>query len=56
MNEGWYGKPYSHKNTFLRDKLFAQMVDVAVVFQADKKTDNIIKQFHKLNKKIVVIG
>ena len=56
MNEGWYGKPYSHKNVFLRDKLFAQMVDVAVVFEADKKTENIIKQFHKLKKKIVVIG
>lgn len=56
MNESWYGKAYTHKNVFLRDKIFSEMVDVAVVFEVDKKTENIIKQFHKLKKKIVVIG
>jgi hypothetical protein len=56
MGESWHGKPYTHKNAFLRDKIFSEMVDVAVVFEVDKKTENIIKQFHKLKKKIVVIG
>jgi len=56
MSESWHGKVYSPKNRFIRDKVFSNYVDVCVVFEQDNKTDNIIKQLHKLKKKIVVIG
>ena len=55
MNEGWHGKQYSPKNRFIRDKVFMGYVDVCAVFGQDQKTDDIIKQLHKLKKKIVVI-
>jgi len=47
MNESWYSKPYTHKNVFLRDKIFSEMVDVAVVFEADKKTEIRIQNLRK---------
>jgi len=55
MAESWYNRPYSNKGMFLRNKIFSDYVSMCIVFQADKKTDTIIKEFAKSKKKIVVI-
>jgi len=55
MPESWYGKPYTNMQMFLRNSIYADYVDVCIVFGADKKTDSIIARLGKLNKKIVVL-
>jgi hypothetical protein len=55
MPESWYGKPYTNKQMFLRNSIYADYIDVCIVFGADKKTDSIIARLGKLNKKIVVL-
>ena len=55
MAEGWYSRPYSNRGMFLRNKIFSDYVSMCIIFQADKKTETIIKEFAKSKKKIVVI-
>lgn len=55
MPESWYGKPYSNRYMFLRNSIYADYVDVCVVFGNDKKTESIIARMGKLNKKIVIL-
>ena len=60
MHESFYGKPYAHKNVFLRDKIFASSVDMCVVFDAnnpmDRKCTNVIKELKKIKRNVVVVG
>lgn len=55
MPESWYGKPYSNRYMFLRNNIYADYVDMCIVFGSDKKTESIIARMGKLNKKIVVL-
>ena len=55
MVEGWYNRPYTNKGMFMRNKIFSDYVGMCIVFQADKKTESILKEFAKSKKKIVVI-
>jgi len=60
MQESFYGKPYAHKNVFLRDKIFASSVDMCVVFDTnnpmDRKCTNVIKELKKIKRNVVVVG
>lgn len=59
MQESFYDKQYAPKNIFLRDKIFAQSIDMCVVFDdgavLDKKCENIIKEINKKKRKVVII-
>jgi hypothetical protein len=55
MSEGWYNRPYNNRGVFMRNKIFSDYVEMCIVFQADKKTDSILKEFARSKKKIVVI-
>jgi hypothetical protein len=60
MPETYYGKPYMKRNVFQRDKIFATYVDMCIVFDKSNpvgiKATNIIKEFKKLKKNLVVIA
>ncbi len=55
MPDSWYNKQYSNRHMFLRNSIYADYVDMSVVFGSDKKTNSIITRMGKLNKKIVVL-
>lgn len=59
MQESFYDKQYAPKNIFLRDKIFAQSIDMCVIFDdgivLDKKCENIIKEINKKKRKVVII-
>jgi len=60
MNEGFYGKTYSPKNFFHRNKLLAKSSDYIIAFitEGEKSAGSLhtIKEAHKLNKKIVIVS
>lgn len=60
MPEAYYGKPYEKRSVFARDKIFATYVDMCVVFDKQSpvgfKTANIIKEFKRAKKNLVVIA
>ena len=60
MNEGFYGKTYSPKNFFHRNKLLAKSSDYIIAFitEGEKSSGTLhtIKEAHKLNKKIVIVS
>jgi predicted Rossmann fold nucleotide-binding protein DprA/Smf involved in DNA uptake len=59
-NEAYYGKKYSPRHFFHRNKLLAKYVDYVIAFIPrgieSRGTLHTIKEAHKLNKKIVVIS
>lgn len=60
MPESFYGKPYAPRNTFVRDKIYATYVDMGVLFDIQnpvgRKCANLLKEFNKLKKNVVVIS
>lgn len=60
MNEAFYGKPYTPKNFFHRNKLLAKASDYIIAFipegQKSPGTLHTIREAHKLNKKIVIVS
>jgi hypothetical protein len=59
LPEAFYNRPYTNKNIFVRDKIYASSVDMCVVFDngnpLDKKSINIMKEFKKQNRKVILI-
>ena len=55
MSEGWYNRPYTNRGVFMRNKIYSDYINMCIIFQADKKTESIMKEFAKSKKKIVVI-
>jgi len=60
MNEAFYGKTYSPKNFFHRNKLLAKSSDYIIAFitEGEKSPGSLhtIREAHKLNKKIVIVS
>lgn len=60
MSEAYYEKPYSHKNMFLRNKIYCQYIDKCILFddsnEADKKVKVLIKELAKTQKKAIILG
>lgn len=59
MSPSFYDRPYTNRNRFVRDKIFAKDIEACVIFNdspsLDLKCSNIIRELNKLNHKIVVI-
>ena len=60
MPEAFYDKPYSPKNFYLRNKVFATYVDSCVVFDDCNGTDvgmtRVISLMDKLKKQVVIVN
>jgi len=60
MAEGFYNKPYSPKNFYLRNKVFAIHVDSCVIFDDSNGTDvamqRVISHMDKLKKRVVILN
>jgi len=60
MSESFHDKPYSPKNFYLRNKVFASIVESCVVFDDKVGTDSnlsrIITQLNRAHKKVVTIN
>ena len=59
MRENWYGKKYSPKNFYVRNKILAKSVDRLIAFVEDgdnaKGTANTVNYAVEFNKKVIVI-
>ena len=59
MRENWYGKKYSPKNFYVRNKIFAKSVDRLIAFVENgdnaKGTANTVNYAVEFNKKVIVI-
>ena len=59
MREDWYGKKYSPKNFYVRNKILAKSIDRLIAFVPDgdnaKGTVNTVNYAVEFNKKVVVI-
>lgn len=60
LNENYYGKQYSPKHFFIRNKMLAKYCDIVIGFIPNGiKSDgtiNTITEAKKLNKKVVIIS
>ena len=60
LSENYYGKKYSPKNFFHRNKMIAAYSDYIIAFipkdAISKGTENTIKETKKLNKRVVIIS
>ena len=60
LNENYYGKAYSPKHFFIRNKMLAKYCDIVIGFIPNGiKSDgtiNTITEAKKLNKKVVIIS
>jgi hypothetical protein len=60
LSEHFYNKPYSVKNFFTRNKIYAQYIDKCVVFDetdlADKKIYNLVRALHSAKKVAVIMN
>jgi predicted Rossmann fold nucleotide-binding protein DprA/Smf involved in DNA uptake len=60
LNENYYGREYSPKHFFVRNKMLAKYCDVVIGFIPDgiksSGTINTISEAKKLNKKVVIIS
>ena len=60
LSEQHYNKPYSPKNFFTRNKIYAQYIDKCVVFddsdQRDSKVVAIVNALTKARKQTVIIN
>lgn len=60
MSDGYYDKPYSNKNLFLRNQIYCKYIDKCVIFDdtnlTDKKIVNVVNQLTKLRKKSIIIS
>lgn len=60
MPETFYDKPYSPKNFYLRNKVFASYVDSCVIFDDSSNTDvamqRVISLMQKARKRVVTLG
>lgn len=60
LSEQYYNKPYSPKNFFTRNKVFAQYIDKCVVFDdsntMDFKVVATIKAMTKVRKQTVIVS
>jgi hypothetical protein len=60
LSEQHYNKPYSPRNYFMRNKIYAQYVDSCVVFDdtnlSDTKIAAIVNAMGKAKKKIILIS
>ena len=59
MKEEWYGKSYSPKNFYVRNKILAKSIDRLIAFVPEgenaKGTANTVDYAIEFNKKVVVI-
>ena len=59
MREDWYGKKYSPKNFYVRNKILAKSIDRLIAFVPDgvraNGTASAVKYAVEFNKKVVVI-
>tara|TARA_Y100001963_G_scaffold144379_1_gene216427 strand:- start:375 stop:776 length:402 start_codon:yes stop_codon:yes gene_type:complete len=59
MRENWYGKKYSPKNFYVRNKILAKSVDRLIAFVENgdnaKGTANTVNYAVEFNKKVIVI-
>jgi|TARA_B100000073_G_scaffold308165_1_gene278998 predicted Rossmann fold nucleotide-binding protein DprA/Smf involved in DNA uptake len=59
MREDWYGKKYSPKNFYVRNKILAKSIDRLIAFVEDgdaaKGTANTVNYAVEFNKKVIVI-
>ena len=59
MKEEWYGKKYSPKNFYVRNKILAKSIDRLIAFVPEgdsaKGTANTVNYAVEYNKKVVVI-
>ena len=59
MRKEWYGKKYSPKNFYVRNKILAKSIDrlIAFVHNGDKAkgTANTVNYAIEFNKKVIVI-
>tara|TARA_R100001163_G_C5010166_1_gene156389 strand:- start:362 stop:775 length:414 start_codon:yes stop_codon:yes gene_type:complete len=59
MKEEWYGKQYSPKNFYVRNKILAKSIDRLIAFVPEgdsaKGTANTVNYAVEYNKKVVVI-
>jgi mRNA-degrading endonuclease HigB of HigAB toxin-antitoxin module len=59
MSDGYYDKPYTNKNLFLRNQIYCKYIDKCVIFDdtnlTDKKIVNVVNQLTKLRKKAIII-
>lgn len=60
LSENHYGKPYTPKSIFTRDKIFTSYVDKCIVFDnsnmSDTKIVNLVKMFTKKNKPLILLS
>jgi predicted Rossmann fold nucleotide-binding protein DprA/Smf involved in DNA uptake len=60
LNENYYGKAYSPKHFFVRNKMLAKYCDIVIGFIPDgvksSGTINTITEAKKFNKKVVIIS
>ncbi len=60
LNENYYGKQYSPKHFFIRNKMLAKYCDIVIGFIPNgiksNGTINTITEAKKLNKKVVIIS
>lgn len=60
LSEQHYNKPYTPKNFFTRNKIYMQFVDKLVLFDdsdvKDLKVVNLVKEFTKARKKVVIVN
>lgn len=60
LSENYYGKKYSPKNFFHRNKMIASTCEYLIAFipkdSISKGTENTIKETKKLNKRVVIIS
>ena len=59
MREDWYGKKYSPKNFFVRNKILAKSIDRLIAFVSEgdtaKGTANTVNYAVEFHKKVIVI-
>jgi len=59
MHEGFYNKPYSPRNFFIRNAIMAKYVDYLVVFVEEGKGDRdilqLITETKKKQKKLIIL-
>ena len=59
MREDWYGKKYSPKNFYVRNKILAKSIDKLIAFVHDgdsaKGTANTVNYAVEFNQKVIVI-
>ena len=60
MSEMYYNKPYSPRNFFLRNKIYAEFIEAGVVFDdsnlKDTKVLSIVNALGKIKKQVVIVN